>query len=315
MQAIRVTPASGDDTPSPHTGETPTDYSHATLAGCVARADTPRATSPPRPFSLPTRARKPTRDVRVFAAPRTPATQLTVRRAASRSASLRRYAMDLRGGDPESTRSACVKLRDLAVAAEGPGAPFTATARGQQLLRLIHIVVQNVGLEDKVGALTALRLLKADDTLLQRLLKEGILPPLLAIIARDAADADGDWDDGSVVAGAGAAHLRLVRAETAAAAARAVEAFSSSGDSLTTLLRGGAVEALSDRLCRARGELADTPPARVVGENAENANGAASALGKARARRRRRRATGAGAYFREQPRVGAGSRPVREPFR
>ena len=219
----------------------------------------------------------------MFAAPLTPATQLTVRRAASRSASLRRYAMDLRGGDPESTRSACVKLRDLAVAAEGPGAPFTATARGQQLLRLIHIVVQNVGLEDKVGALTALRLLKADDTLLQRLLKEGILPPLLAIIARDAADADGDWDDGSVVAGAGAAHLRLVRAETAAAAARAVEAFSSSGDSLTTLLRGGAVEALSDRLCRARGELADTPPARVVGENAENANGAASALGKARA--------------------------------
>ena len=188
--------------------------------------------------------------------------------------------MDLRGGDPESTRSACVKLRDLAVAAEGPGAPFTATARGQQLLRLIHVVVQNVGLEDKVGALTALRLLKADDTLLQRLLKEGILPPLLAIIARDAADADGDWD-GSVVADAGAARLRLVRAETAAAAARAVEAFSSSGDSLTTLLRGGAVEALSDRLCRCvRGELADAPPARVVGENAENANGA---LGKARA--------------------------------
>ena len=182
--------------------------------------------------------------------------------------------MDLRGGDPESTRSACVKLRDLAVAAEGPGAPFTATARGQQLLRLIHIVVQNVGLEDKVGALTALRLLKADDTLLQRLLKEGILPPLLAIIARDAADADGDWD-GSVVADADAAHLRLVRAETAAAAARAVEAFSSSGDSLTTLLRGGAVEALSDRLCCARGELADN--------NANTANGDASALGKARA--------------------------------
>ncbi|MEK9956610.1 MAG: hypothetical protein VW780_07565 [Actinomycetota bacterium] len=106
--------------------------------------------------------------------------------------------MDLRGGDPESTRSACVKLRDLAVAAEGPGAPFTATRRGQQLLRLIHIVVQNVGLEDKVGALTALRLLKADDTLLQKLLKEGILPPLLAIIARDAEDADGDWVDADV---------------------------------------------------------------------------------------------------------------------
>ena len=44
--------------------------------------------------------------------------------------------------------------------AEGPGAPFTATRRGQQLLKLIHIVVQNVGLSDKVGALTALRLLK-----------------------------------------------------------------------------------------------------------------------------------------------------------
>ena len=49
----------------------------------------------------------------------------------------------------------------LAVNAEGPGAPFTATHRGQQLLKLIHIVVQNVGLSDKVGALTALRLLKA----------------------------------------------------------------------------------------------------------------------------------------------------------
>ena len=169
--------------------------------------------------------------------------------------------MDLRGGDPESTRSACVKLRDLAVAAEGPGAPFTATRRGQQLLRLIHIVVQNVGLEDKVGALTALRLLKADDTLLQKLLKEGILPPLLAIIARDAEDADGDWldADGENVSGVSGVSGKILRAETAAAAARAVEAFSSSGDSLTTLLRGGAVEVLSDRLCRAKGELADAP--------------------------------------------------------
>jgi hypothetical protein len=167
--------------------------------------------------------------------------------------------MDLRGGDPESTRSACVKLRDLAVAAEGPGAPFTATRRGQQLLRLIHIVVQNVGLEDKVGALTALRLLKADDTLLQKLLKEGILPPLLAIIARDAEDADGDWLDADVGRLRSLRDGKILRAETAAAAARAVEAFSSSGDSLTTLLRGGAVEVLSDRLCRAKGELADAP--------------------------------------------------------
>jgi hypothetical protein len=123
--------------------------------------------------------------------------------------------MDLRGGDPESTRSACVKLRDLAVAAEGPGAPFTATRRGQQLLRLIHIVVQNVGLEDKVGALTALRLLKADDTLLQKLLKEGILPPLLAIIARDAEDADGDWLDADVGVSGVSADGKILRAETA----------------------------------------------------------------------------------------------------
>jgi hypothetical protein len=126
--------------------------------------------------------------------------------------------MDLRGGDPESTRSACVKLRDLAVAAEGPGAPFTATRRGQQLLRLIHIVVQNVGLEDKVGALTALRLLKADDTLLQKLLKEGILPPLLAIIARDAEDADGDWLDADVESLRSLRDGKILRAETAAAA-------------------------------------------------------------------------------------------------
>ena len=88
-----------------------------------------------------------------------------------------RLAADLRGGDPVATHAAAVRLRRLAVAAEGPGAPFTATRRGQQLLRLIHIVVQNVGLEDKVGALTALRLLKADDTLLQKLLKAGVLPP------------------------------------------------------------------------------------------------------------------------------------------
>ena len=185
--------------------------------------------------------------------------------------------MDLRGGNPDAVRSACAKLRDLAVAAEGPGAPFTATRRGQQLLRLLHIVVQNVGLEDKVGALTALRLLKADDTLLQRLLKEGILPPLLAIVARDAADDDGDWDDAAADDDTDddADAARLIRAETAAAAARAVEAFSSSADSVTTLLRGGAVEALSDRLCRARGELADAPAAR--------GGGAASRLASARA--------------------------------
>ena len=160
--------------------------------------------------------------------------------------------MDLRGGHAPSAHAAAIEISRLAVAAEGPGAPFTATHRGQQLLRLIHIVVQNVGLEDKVGALTALRLLKADDTLLQKLLKAGVLPSLLGIIRADAtaaapaADADGD----------GAA-AEAARAEATAAAARAVQAFSSSGDALTTLLRGGAVEVLSSYACRRGGEVAD----------------------------------------------------------
>ena len=62
--------------------------------------------------------------------------------------------MDLRGGHAPSAHAAAIEISRLAVAAEGPGAPFTATHRGQQLLRLIHIVVQNVGLEDKVGGWT-----------------------------------------------------------------------------------------------------------------------------------------------------------------
>ena len=52
-----------------------------------------------------------------------------------------------------------------------------------------------------------------------------------------------------------------VRAETAAAAARA-GSFSSSGDSLTTLLRGGAVDGNQRQAVPREGELADTPPAR-----------------------------------------------------
>lgn len=154
--------------------------------------------------------------------------------------------------------AAAIDISRLAVAAEGPGAPFTATHRGQQLLRLIHIVVQNVGLEDKVGALTALRLLKADDTLLQKLLKAGVLPSLLGIIRADATDGDGDGDaDGD--------GLKAARAEATAAAARAVQAFSSSGDALTTLLRGGAVEVLSAYACRRGGEVAD--PIRPSGSS------------------------------------------------
>ena len=176
----------------------------------------------------------------------------------SRRAHLIRLAMDLRGGHTPSVRAAAIEISRLAVAAEGPGAPFTATHRGQQLLRLIHIVVQNVGLEDKVGALTALRLLKADDTLLQKLLKAGVLPSLLGIIRADATDADADGDDD----GPG---LKAARAEATAAAARAVQAFSSSGDALTTLLRGGAVEVLSAYACRRGGEVAD--PIRPSGSS------------------------------------------------
>jgi hypothetical protein len=150
--------------------------------------------------------------------------------------------MDLRGDHAPSVHAAAIEISRLAVAAEGPGAPFTATHRGQQLLRLIHIVVQNVGLEDKVGALTALRLLKADDTLLQKLLKAGVLPSLLDIIRRDGEKSSTDGDEAA--------------AEAAAAAARAVQAFASSGDVLTTLLRGGAVQVLSGYVCRRGGEVA-----------------------------------------------------------
>ena len=170
--------------------------------------------------------------------------------------------------------------------------------------------MQNVGLEDKVGALTALRLLKADDTLLQRLLKEGILPPLLAIRAGRRGRRR-RLGRGSVVAGAGAAHLRLVRAETGAAAARAVEAFSSSGDSLTTLLRGGAVEALSEKCCAARGASSRTPRRRA--SSARRRKRSRLPRWERRARRRRRRATPALARISgsnlASPRI---ARPVRE---
>ena len=241
--------ASGRGSPAA-TGHTPTDFSHETLTGCDPRARAP-ADNPRKPFSQRrSRARmQPRRSRRRSRARIERPADLT---GNSRRAHLIRLAMDLRGGHAPSVHAAAIEISRLAVAAEGPGAPFTATHRGQQLLRLIHIVVQNVGLEDKVGALTALRLLKADDTLLQKLLKAGVLPSLLGIIRADAtaaatdADADGD----------GAA-AEAARAEATAAAARAVQAFSSSGDALTTLLRGGAVEVLSAYACRRGGEVAD----------------------------------------------------------
>jgi hypothetical protein len=165
--------------------------------------------------------------------------------------------MDLRSSDPATLHAAVVHLRRLAVRAEGPGAPFTATPRGHQLLRLIHVVVQNVGLEDKVGALTALRLLKADDTLIQKLLKEGVLPPLLAVLRDRACEEErGLDDDAHPESNESDALVASRTAETAAAAARCLQAFSSSADASATLLRGGAVEALSAYVARRRGEVA-----------------------------------------------------------
>ena len=69
--------------------------------------------------------------------------------------------------DDDARARAIRRLRELAVDAEGPGAPFTKTPRGLQLLQLISVVVRNVGLNDKVGALKALQLLKANDEALQ----------------------------------------------------------------------------------------------------------------------------------------------------
>ena len=188
MHAIRVPGAGTVPSPvgSPSAGETPQDYSHETLAGS-ARA--------PPPLGDPTVSRN---DASMSARRHRPPSS---RRAASRHlpsphphplaspdlgpAPFSRLAMDLRSSDPATLHAAVVHLRRLAVRAEGPGAPYTAPPRGHQLLRLIHVVVQNVGLEDKVGALTALRLLKADDTLIQKLLKEGPAPPL--VVLRDCA--------------------------------------------------------------------------------------------------------------------------------
>ena len=65
-----------------------------------------------------------------------------------------------------------------------------------------------------MGALTALRLLKADDSLLHRLMKEGVLPPLLALLAADGA-ADAIPAESPI--------LGMCAAETVASAARAIE--------------------------------------------------------------------------------------------
>ena len=261
MHAIRVPGAGTVPSPvgSPSAGETPQDYSHETLAG-YARAPPPLGdpTVSRNDASLSARRHRPFPPPR--ASRRVPSPPLTPHPLASPDlgpAPFSRLAMDLRSSDPATLHAAVVHLRRLAVRAEGPGAPFTATPRGHQLLRLIHVVVQNVGLEDKVGALTALRLLKADDTLIQKLLKEGVLPPLLAVLRDRAREEERGLDDDALPESNESDALVASRtAETAAAAARCLQAFSSSADASATLLRGGAVEALSAYVARRRGEVA-----------------------------------------------------------
>ena len=182
---------------------------------------------------------------------------------------------------------------------------------------MIHIVVQNVGLEDEGGrAHGVCGCSRRTTRTLQRLLKEGSLPPLLAIIARDAARVDGRWEDGSASAGAGPAVRRLVeRTKPPPPPAAAVEAFSSSGPlahhGSASRRRGRGAQRF--QLCRARGEFGSTPGGarrrrKSRGSRApaqlRAGKGARASAGGVRA--------GAGAYFREQPRVGAGSGPVRD---
>ena len=146
-------------------------------------------------------------------------------------AQLARDADDAR--DDVSSRShrrdAVRALRRLAVDAEGPGAPFTKTPRGTQLYRLISVVVRNVGLSDKVGALRAMQLLKANDEATRRLAAAGSIPALLGVLRTvDTVDADD----------------RAMRID----AARALSAMSSSADVCQMMIRGGALTILG-RAC------------------------------------------------------------------
>ena len=123
--------------------------------------------------------------------------------------------------DDDARARAIRRLRELAVDAEGPGAPFTKTPRGLQLLQLISVVVRNVGLNDKVGALKALQLLKANDEALRALSSAGAIPALLKAL-----------DDETLGDG------------TRANAARTLSAMASSVDVCKMMIRGGALERL-----------------------------------------------------------------------
>ncbi|CEG00637.1 Armadillo-type fold [Ostreococcus tauri] len=121
-------------------------------------------------------------------------------------------------------------LRELACEAEGPAVSFTKTTRGSQLLSLISVVVRNVSLNDKVGALRALQLLRCNDSALQRLARAGTVPVLLRALSCE--------------------HDEEMREN----AARALVALASSHEGCQVMVRGGAVAALSAACARAARE-------------------------------------------------------------
>ena len=139
------------------------------------------------------------------------------------------------------------QLRNLCVDAEGPAAPFTKTPRGAMLVALISVVVRNVGLQDKVGALRALSLLKANDDALRRAARAGAVPAL----AQRLRDEDG-------------------AGRTSADAARALGAMASSSDVCQMMIRSGVLGNLSEACARAASE--------ETGEASETARFAADAL-------------------------------------
>jgi len=136
--------------------------------------------------------------------------------------------------DVESRSSAVVAVAKLCIDAEGPGEAFTRTIRGKRLLALIHVVVRSCGLSDKVGALTALRILKTDDLALRAYAGVGVIPAILR--AFDGGDFErerrSDGNYGLDVRGR-------------AAAARALSALASSSDVCKTLVRGRALRVLA----------------------------------------------------------------------
>ena len=77
------------------------------------------------------------------------------------------------------------QLRNLCVDAEGPAAPFTKTPRGAALVALISVVTRCVGTRDRVGALRALSLLRANDDALRSAARAGAVPALARRLRED----------------------------------------------------------------------------------------------------------------------------------